>query len=62
MRKIILLNDVKGDWPIGHTTVARAGVYEAHLNPQGAVSVVAENGRMLGIKPDKFEWMTENNE
>ncbi len=48
---------VHGDWPIGHTTVAEPGEYDAYLNPHGAISVIAGNGKLLGIKPGEFEWV-----
>ena len=57
MKRIVLLKDVRGDFPIGHNTVAPAGVYIPQLNPQGAVSVIATNGQLLGIKPDEFVWL-----
>ncbi len=52
---IRLLRDVRGDFPIGHQTVARAGVHHAHANQHGALSVYAENGIRLGVKPGEFE-------
>jgi hypothetical protein len=55
--KIIIIREVRGDWPIGHNTIAEPGVYDAYVNPHGAVSVMASNGRMLGIKPCEFEWL-----
>ena len=58
-RKIVLLREIRGDWPIGHTTVAEPGVYEPYVNPHGAVSVVASNGKLLGLKPGEFEWLTK---
>ena len=58
-RRVFLKNEVRGDFPLGHTTVAEPGEYEAHVNPQGAVSVVASNGQMLGVKPGEFEWVTD---
>lgn len=56
--RVVLLKEVRGDFPIGHNTIAPAGVYDAFLNPHGAVAVIAENGQMLGVKPDEFEWLT----
>lgn len=53
---IRLLRDVRGD--LAFSTVARAGVHKAYLNRLGAVSVIAENGQILGIKPDEFEWIS----
>lgn len=35
--------------------IAKAGRYEAHVNPYGAVSVVASNGKLLGVKLNEFE-------
>lgn len=49
-----LIADVCGDFPIGHTTVAPAGRYDAYSNEWGAISVVASNGHRLGIKPAEF--------
>lgn len=53
-RWVELSEDVHGDWPIGHTTVAKAGIYRASSNKHGALSVTAENGQLLGIKPGEF--------
>jgi len=49
---------VRGDL-IFAGTVAPPGIYVAELNPNGAASVKATNGKMLGIKPAEFEWLTE---
>lgn len=54
--KVILMNHVHGDWPIGHKTVAESGVYDAFVNPQGAVHVTTPNGD-LGLKPCEFAWL-----
>lgn len=55
--RIQLPEEVAGDWPIGHTTRAPAGIYSVTMNPQGAVCVRATDGKDLGIKPGEFEWM-----
>lgn len=55
---IRLLHDVRGDAPLGHRSVARAGKHECECNQFGAVSVRAEDGHMLGIKPAEFEPVT----
>mgnify|MGYP001563553262 CR=1 FL=1 len=52
---INLNGPVRGDWPIGHQSVAPVGRYLAHLNPHGAVSVETPSG-LLGVKPDEFTW------
>lgn len=54
-RRVRLARDVRGDWPIGHGTVARAGTYVARSNQHGALSVLAEGGELMGIKPGEFE-------
>lgn len=46
---------VRGDWPLGHRAVAR-GRCKVKLNPQGAVSVAAEDGSELGLKPGEFDF------
>jgi hypothetical protein len=53
--RIRLPKAVQGDWPIGHTLRAEAGVHFAHLNQHGAVSVATSSG-LLGVKPGEFEW------
>jgi protein gp37 len=50
---INLPRPVAGDWPIGHTTIAESGLHKVARNPHGARSVIASNGRELGIKPDE---------
>jgi len=54
--RVILLNDVRGDFPF-QATHAPAGVYDAYINPHGAVAVIATNGALLGVKPDEFQWL-----
>lgn len=53
--KIYLPRTVRGDWPIGHTSVALMGVHNAVRNPYGAVAVVLADGSLLGVKPGEFE-------
>jgi hypothetical protein len=36
---------------------AGPGVYEAEVNPHGAVSVKLADGSLLGVKPGEFEWV-----
>lgn len=36
---------------------ATAGIYKAHHNKNGAVSVIANNGNLLGVKLDEFDWI-----
>lgn len=50
-----LKQDVRGDFPFGQALVARAGVRQCACNQWGAVSVAAENGQPLGIRPAEFE-------
>lgn len=54
-RWITLPRDVSGDFPIAHTSVAKAGTYRAQSNRHGALSVTAGDGKQLGIKPDEMQ-------
>ena len=55
--KIIMLpRTVRGlSLPGEPRTIAKPGEYEAHCNQFGAVSVTAQNGKLLGIMLDEFE-------
>lgn len=53
--RVWLAGPVRGDYPIGHRTIAHEGEYECQSNRYGAVSVRAENGQWLGVKPAEFE-------
>lgn len=48
---------VRGDLIFGDT-VALPGVHTAFMNRYGAVSVMAGNGRLLGLRPGEFEWVS----
>ena len=52
---IALTRQVRGDFPIGHKSIADAGVHQCMSNQQGAVSVIASDGHTLGIKPSEFD-------
>lgn len=52
-RYVHLPNAVCGDGPFAETR-AEAGLYKADFNAQGAVSIKATNGKMLGVKPGEF--------
>lgn len=53
-----LKHDVRSDFPFAPTFLARAGVHDCVCNRWGAVSVLAEDGQQLGIKPAEFEPVT----
>lgn len=57
--KVQVLKDVRSDLPFinmgDRGFVVRAGEHECDSNPYGAISVKAENGKMLGIKPSEYE-------
>lgn len=53
--RVRLAGPVRGDYPIWHTTIAHAGEYKCESNRYGAVTVIAENGKRLGVKPSEFE-------
>ena len=53
-RYVWLPSMVRGDGPF-YGTKAPSGLYLASVNPNGAVSVTATNGHLLGVKPGEFE-------
>lgn len=53
--RVRLNRRVRGDFPIGHQTCADAGDYDCECNQYGAVTIMAQNGRLLGLKFDEFE-------
>jgi hypothetical protein len=53
--KIYLPRMVRGDYPIGHNTIAEAGVHDAIANKHGVVAVVLPDGTLLGVKPGEFQ-------
>lgn len=62
LRKIFLSVAVRSDIPFfaleGRKPMcANPGTYEAQFNPQGAASVVLEDGRALGMRPSEFRWL-----
>ena len=56
--KIRLPREVRGDFPF-RGSVAPSGIYDAEMNPQGALSVLDSDGQLLGIKPGEFEFVDE---
>ena len=61
--KIRLARRVCGDGPF-RSTQAEAGEHGCKSNQWGAVSVVATNGQLLGVKPAEFEvvdWCKNSN-
>ena len=52
--KIVISREVRGDMIFASTRVG-PGVHECTCNGWGAISVKAENGKMLGIKWDECE-------
>ena len=53
--KVRLVSEVRGDFPVGHTTAVAAGDHDCECNKWGAVSVVAGDGKSLGLRPAEFE-------
>ena len=51
---VLLKARVTGDGPFV-STLAEAGEHACQSNQWGAVSVLATNGKMLGVKPREFE-------
>lgn len=46
---------ITGDWPVGHMTAAGPGEMDCRANKWGAVSVLADDGKQLGLKLHEFE-------
>ena len=46
---------ITGDWPMHHLAAAGPGEMPCTANMYGAVSVLANNGKQLGLKLDEFE-------
>ena len=55
--KIRLERLVQGDYPIGHTIIAKPGIYQPESNQYGALSIRVDVNILLGIKPGEFEWV-----
>jgi hypothetical protein len=55
--KVKLTRRVRSDLPFLRDCIAEPGIYDAYVNPHGAVSVIASDGGLLGVKPDEFEWV-----
>ena len=52
--KVVLGREVRGDMIFASTRVG-PGIHECQCNQWGAISVKADNGKMLGIKWDECE-------
>jgi hypothetical protein len=55
---IIILKEVRSDLPWLRDLRAIPGVYDAYVNPQGAVAVKIGD-EILGIKPSEFQWLSK---
>jgi len=56
--RVVLPHRVRADAPFGRLGTgyyAEAGPYDCESNKWGAVSVLAENGQKLGVKPSEFD-------
>lgn len=52
---IRLPKTVRSEMPFSLSTFAPPGIYEAQSNQYGALSVVAQDGKLLGVTPEEFE-------
>ena len=56
--KIRILRNVWSEIPFGpKLSVRRGEIHAACSNPLGAVCVRFDDGQMLGVRPDEFEWL-----
>ena len=53
--RVRLSKRITGDFPYGYTVFVEPGDYDCQCNRNGAVSVVAGHGKLLGLKPGEFE-------
>jgi len=58
MMKIRLLKQIKSEWPFPPFLVAEPGIYKAHSNRHGAISIMIDD-HLLGVKPDEFQYVIE---
>ncbi len=57
--RIVILQTVRADLPLSQLK-AEPGVYDAWVNPYGAVAVKISD-EFLGIKPNEFKWLEKDN-
>ena len=53
--RVRLKKPVRGDFPFGAHCIAAPGDHDCDANKWGAVSVKAENGQTLGLRPAEYE-------
>ncbi|MHA1285790.1 MAG: hypothetical protein ACTSPB_00175 [Candidatus Thorarchaeota archaeon] len=59
MVRIYVPKVVCSEMPMVFKGKVSVGFYDANLNPQGAVSVIADDGSDMGLKLDEFFFATE---
>ena len=52
--RVRILQRVSGDFPVGHYSLVGPGEFDCTANQYGAVFVIAENGKKLGLRLDEF--------
>jgi hypothetical protein len=57
--RILILETVRADIPFLSRLTAEPGVYDAWVNPYGAVAVKIGD-EFLGIKPKEFQWINKD--
>ena len=55
--RVRLPYEVRSDPGALGPVIAKPGIYPARMNPQGAVSIVAPDGELLGVKPGEFDFL-----
>ena len=56
--KIKIIKRIVPESPVMKFKPIKLGIYEAELNPMGAVSVKSDDGEVVGVKLDEFEFLT----
>ena len=56
--KIKIIKRIVPESPVMKFKPIETGIYDAMLNPLGAVSVKSDDGEFVGVKLDEFEFLT----
>lgn len=59
MVRVYVPKVVRSEMPMVYKGKILVGFYDANLNPQGAVSVIADDGSDMGLKLDEFLFATK---
>ncbi len=58
--KILILQDVLADFPFLNAGKIKAGIHEAKMNKNGAVSCMSDTGEFIGVKLGEFKFLSSS--